>query len=152
FGSRPPGEVPELASYLGNPAIHMDLGGSAAAIDMTYLRMADVYLGDVSSQIYEFLRAPRPCVLLNPGHTDWRGDPSYGHWRFGPVVEDIHQLLPTIAAAQTGHPQFRPVQVAGFNETFEIQAEPASSRAARAIAGLLGPSPVAEPIYDAAVA
>ncbi|MFN9849483.1 MAG: glycerophosphotransferase, partial [Alphaproteobacteria bacterium] len=47
FGSRPPGEVPELASYLGNPAIHMDLGGSAAAIDMTYLRMADVYLGDV---------------------------------------------------------------------------------------------------------
>ena len=152
FGSRPPGEVPGLAAYLGNPAIHMDLGGSAAAIDMTYLRMADVYLGDVSSQIYEFLREPRPCVLLNPGHTDWRGDPSYGHWRFGLVVEDIHQLLPTIAAAQTGHPQFRPVQVAGFNETFEIQAEPASSRAARAIAGLLGPSPVAEPIYDAAVA
>jgi len=33
-----------------------------AAIDMTYTRLADVYLGDVSSQVYEFLREPRPCL------------------------------------------------------------------------------------------
>ena len=35
--------------------------GSPASTDMTYTRAADIYLGDVSSQVYEFIAEPRPC-------------------------------------------------------------------------------------------
>ena len=39
---------------------------------MAYTQRADIYLGDVSSQVYEFLLNPRPCVFLNPRRFDWR--------------------------------------------------------------------------------
>ncbi|UCH10478.1 MAG: glycerophosphotransferase, partial [Fidelibacterota bacterium] len=53
-----------LRKYRSHPHIHVDLG-SPPSIDMTYPRIADIYLGDVSSQIGEFLLKPRPCVFLN---------------------------------------------------------------------------------------
>jgi hypothetical protein len=53
----PPG--PEFAA---ERRIHID-PGSAASSDMSYTNRADIYLGDVSSQVYEFLRLPRPCLL-----------------------------------------------------------------------------------------
>jgi hypothetical protein len=138
FGSRPPSKVAELAPYLGHRGIHMDLGGTSASIDMTYARVADIYLGDVSSQVYEFIRQPRPCLFLNPGQAAWRFDKSYSHWRFGPVVDNIEDLFPTIAAARTGHAQFRQAQLSGFAETFAKTSETASQLAANAIAGMVG--------------
>ena len=137
FGSRPPSSVPELAPYLTHRGIHMDLGGTPATIDMTYARLADVYLGDVSSQVYEFIREPRPCVFLNPRQAAWGFDKSYNHWRFGPVVETLDDLFPTIAAARTGRAKFRSAQLSGFADTFATTSETASSLAASAIAGLL---------------
>lgn len=51
------------------PGILVDTGSPALA-DMSYTRAADIYLGDVSSQIYEFLRTPRPCLFLDPHGID----------------------------------------------------------------------------------
>src|SRR5205085_183045 len=61
FGSRPAEAIAALAPFREHPGIHIDLGDTTAAIDMTYTRLADVYLGDASSQVYEFLRTPKPC-------------------------------------------------------------------------------------------
>src|SRR5690606_36439804 len=38
---------------------------SQRSIDMSYTLGADIYVGDVSSQVYEFLVRPRPCLFIN---------------------------------------------------------------------------------------
>ena len=103
---------------------------------MTYVRMADVYLGDVSSQIYEFLRDPRPCVFVNGQRRDWRGDPAYRNWRYGPVVETAGEVLDAVDRSRTNHAAlYREEQARGLAETFDLTGPDTSSqRAARAIA------------------
>ncbi len=125
-----------LAEYEAVPHILIDRA-SDRSIDMTWTTLADVYLGDVSSQVYEFLRVPRPCVFLNAGGVDWRGDENYGHWRFGPVLDSTTDLVDAIDAARANHNGFVAAQVAGFAETFSMAEEPASERAARAIADFM---------------
>jgi hypothetical protein len=137
FSGADPASIPALAPYLNHPRIHIDLGGPAA-IDMTYSRCADVYLGDVSSQIYEFLRKPRPCVFLNPSQAAWAGDESFRHWRYGPVLAWPDGLIDALDAARAGHGAYLPVQAAGFAQTFDLQATPSSQRAAAAIVQRLG--------------
>ena len=136
FEGADPASLPALARFVGHPAIHMDLG-SRATIDMTYTRMADLYLGDVSSQVYEFLRERRPCVFLNAHHTPWQGDESYRHWTFGPVLDAPDGLLASLDAARDSHRDYRPAQDGGFNDTFDLTGESSSLRAARAIEHLL---------------
>jgi len=116
--------------------IHIDTG-SDRCIDMTYTTLADVYLGDVSSQVYEFLRTPRPCVFLDAHGVDWASDENYAHWRFGPVVRDPSVLLETVDHAVAGHWRYLPQQIDGFEATFAAAPEPASVRAATAIAEFL---------------
>ena len=125
-----------VAAFADHPRIHIDLGGPAA-IDMTYTRCADLYLGDVSSQIYEFLRTPRPAVFLNAHGVDWRGDESYLHWTYGPVLDSPEGLIEQVAAAFESHGDYQAVQQAGFAASFDIQPRPSSERAAEAIARLL---------------
>jgi hypothetical protein len=119
---------------------------SAALADMTYLDAADIYLGDVSSQVYEFLIRPRPCVFLDAHRVDRETDPHYAHWRFGPVVTDVaRDLGPTLADAFASHARFVAAQRAGFEATFhQDPASTAAQRGADAIAAFLrGESPVA---------
>lgn len=121
-----------VARFDGHPRIHIDLGGPAA-FDMTYTRSADLYLGDVSSQVYEFLRTPRPCLFLNPARIDWKDDESFHHWRYGPVVETAAGVCDAVAAAFAGHGDYLAAQTKGVAETFDLTDEPSSQRAARAI-------------------
>jgi hypothetical protein len=132
--------------FAGAPNIHVDLG-SDRCCDMTYTRMADVYLGDVSSQVYEFLRLPRPCLFLDAHGIDWPGDENYAHWAFGPVVHSPAGLCAAVGHARASHPDFRAVQVHGFARTFDLGAS-ASERAAAAILArvrLLAPEPEISP-------
>jgi len=137
FAGRPAREIEPLARFLGNPAIHIETGCGTAAIDMTFTRMADVYLGDVSSQVYEFIRTPRPCLFLNASGADWHGSESYRHWRFGPVLDTPDRILDEVDHARATHGAYAAEQVAGFRHTFDVSDEPASRRAAQAIARLV---------------
>nr|WP_269717064.1 glycerophosphotransferase [Caulobacter sp. NIBR2454] len=125
-----------LAKFKDHPNIRIDLGGPAT-IDMTYTTAADAYLGDVSSQIYEFVRKPRPTAFLNAHGVAWRDDPNYRHWAFGPVAERVEDLMPTIDRAFAEKARYIPEQQAGFSETFDLRPETSSLRAARAVANCL---------------
>lgn len=114
------------------PNIHIDLGSPASA-DMTYTRAADIYLGDVSSQVYEYLREPRPCVFLNSHGVDWKEDPNYAHWHFGPVVHDISELGIMLDRAMVDHEKFRLTQEQAFADTFVFTEPSTTVNAARAI-------------------
>ncbi|MET0375551.1 MAG: hypothetical protein ABW128_15015 [Rhizorhabdus sp.] len=119
------------------PNVHID-AGSDRSIDMSYTMMADIYLGDVSSQIYEFLRTPRPCLFVNGNGRAWRGDPDHAHWRFGPVMEDAALVLRAIDHAIETHADFAAEQRQGFFDTFDLNdGESHSQRAAAAIAAFL---------------
>jgi hypothetical protein len=122
--------------YLRHSNIRVDLGGTSC-IDMTYTLGADVYLGDVSSQVYEFLLEPRPCIFLNAHGARWQNDPNYLHWTCGPVLDDVAALDRTLARTAADHAVFRPVQEKLFAETFELTEVPSTRRAADAIAAFL---------------
>ena len=131
-----PGHIDER--YLRAPNIHIDLG-SRASTTMTYTDRADVYLGDVSSQVYEFLLRPRPCLFLNALGIDARNDPNYAHWRSGPVVDDLTDFGTKLEAAQADHAAiYEPIQRQLFAHSFDLTAEPSSMRAARSVAAMLG--------------
>jgi hypothetical protein len=122
------------AKYSGAPNIHIDLG-SVASTDMTYTNAADIYLGDVSSQIYEFLRFPRPALFINSHHHHYQGDPNYAHWQAGEVIGSVDDLGVALTNAQALHEAaYGAAQKALFDYTFNLTDEPSSRRAARAIA------------------
>ncbi len=122
--------------YHDAPNIHIDLGSSAST-DMTYTMAADIYLGDVSSQIYEFLHRPRPCVFLDSHHASWRGNPNYAHWSAGPVITDPANLRAAIEWAQVASARYLPTQRALFDHSFDLTQEPSAMRAARAVLDFL---------------
>ena len=138
FGDRSPASVPALAPFVDHPNIHIDLGDSPAAVDMAYTRAADVYLGDASSQVYEIVLTPRPCVFLNAQGASWQGQESYRHWRFGAVVDEIDALMPALAAAAESQATYQAAQLESRDYTFSLDPPNASFRAAEAIARLIG--------------
>lgn len=89
--------------------VHVDLG-SSRSMDMTYTRAADIYVGDVSSQVYEFAAVPRPCVFVNAHAAQWQDDPDYLMWRMGEVADSMESLLPALERAADVHARFREVQ------------------------------------------
>ncbi|MEZ5894892.1 MAG: hypothetical protein R3C40_06510 [Parvularculaceae bacterium] len=112
--------------------IHVDLN-SPNLFDMTYMNSADIYLGDISSQVIEFIARPRPCVFLNPGAIDWRGDENFSAWRLGPVLPDLSSLDDVLARAVERPDEYALAQRAHFQDTFDLTDEPSAERAARAI-------------------
>ena len=139
-----PGRIEER--YLRAPNIHIDLG-SRASSNMTYTNRADIYLGDVSSQLYEFLLNPRPCVFLDAHDTDWAEDRNYAHWRAGPVINDTALLGAALAEAiRDPGGRYAATQRQLFDESFDLNETPSSVRAARAVARVAGielPAPLA---------
>ena len=107
--------------------------GSARSIDMTYTQAADVYIGDVSSQVYEFLVRPRPCVFLNLDRVDWRGQATYAHWNMGQVIDSVDELEPALRRAPQVQPEYEGVQRQMLGYSMDAAEEPASERQARAI-------------------
>lgn len=124
------GKVPNR--FRAMPHMYIDLG-SAASVDMSYTRAADIYLGDASSQVYEFLAWPRPCIFLNPHDLPWKDDPNFAHWRAGPVVSSIDGLGDALHSARSQPDAFRPVQQELFSYSFDLTPEPSAQRAATAI-------------------
>ena len=124
------------AQFFEAPHMHVDTG-SRDSVEMTYTRQSDIYLGDASSQVYEFLIEPRPCIFLDPNKIDWKGNEEYHHWGLGKVVNDFRELEAALDAAFETHPHYRPIQLKYFADTFSMEETPAALRAARAISAYL---------------
>lgn len=133
-----PGTIP--ARYRDCPHLLIDTG-SERSVDMTYTRAADLYLGDVSSQVYEFLEQPRPCLFIDAQRTPWQGDENYTHWNAGPVIADIDRLDESLDEAFATHEDYRDWQEKMFAYTFDLTATPSSQRAADAIIGFVAGLP-----------
>ncbi|WP_207796659.1 hypothetical protein [Sphingomonas oleivorans] len=91
---------------------------SPRLLDMSYIAAADIYLGDMSSQLYEFLARPRPAVFLNTHKVSWRGDPRYAGWQLGEVVDDLADLMAAIDRAVANHPALAKEQAAAVRAAF----------------------------------
>lgn len=94
----------------------VDLGSSRSS-DMSYTLGADCYVGDVSSQVYEFLTRPRPCLFINAHKANWIGNPDYAMWTLGPVASADGDLLAAIDHAFETHSTYRGAQAARLAET-----------------------------------
>jgi len=106
-------KVPELKDILTvaarAPHVHADWS-SFAMVDGSYTAAADIYLGDTSSQVVEFLVRPRPCVFLNAQALDWRAVDDHAFWSCGEVVDTLEELMPALGRAQEIHTGFHEVQ------------------------------------------
>lgn len=125
-----PGAIPRHVRSA--PNIHIDLS-SPACTDMTYTMAADIYLGDVSSQVYEFLLQPRPCIFLNSHGVANRGDENFAHWRAGQVIGSVGQLDGALNAALADPGRMETEQRALFADHIDLDDRPSSDRAADAI-------------------
>lgn len=114
------------------PNVRIDRG-SLASIDMSYTQSADVYIGDASSQVYEFIRTPRPCIFLNLEREAWEGVERFSHWQLGQVIEQVADLGPALIRAAELQPSFEPLQRDALRHSLDPAREPASERQARAI-------------------
>ncbi len=101
--------------------------------DMSYTSGADIYLGDVSSQVYEFLATPRPCLFLNAHRVRWEGDPDYLFWTLGDVVDDLADLPGALDAAPARHSLFADAQCERLAESIGGDPAGAARRGAEAI-------------------
>lgn len=104
---------PQLRSVLdtisGLPHVHVDLD-SFAMVDGSYTGQADIYLGDTSSQVVEFLMQPRPCVFLDNYQTDWRQTNDHGFWACGEVVQRFDRIMAALIDAPSRHDRYLPIQ------------------------------------------
>ena len=116
--------------------IKIDLG-SKNCVNMEYILNADVYLGDVSSQVYEFLHKPRPCIFLNGHKANWFSDPNYQHWHCGTVLDKVSDLSEILNNLDSIHEHYRDIQIRSFSETFDLKSVPSSLRAAQSIVAFL---------------
>ena len=123
-------ENPGLASACPNIIIDRC---SVRSIDMTYVVNSDVYIGDMSSQVYEFLQRPRPCIFLNLDRIDWRGKENYLHWELGQVIETLAELGPALDRAMALQPQYEARQIEALRYSIAEFEELASERQANVI-------------------
>ena len=126
-----------IEAFAKYPNIIVDLG-SPLTTDMTYTLGADIYLGDVSSQVYEFLWKPKPCVFVGSEDTDWQASADYTHWRFGRVCHSADAVMEALAAAQHDHAQYVDIQKIGSLASVGHPDWNPVERAAKVVRSLVG--------------
>ena len=123
--------------YFESRNIHIDLG-SEASVDMTYILNSDIYLGDVSSQVFEFIIEPRPCIFLNPRKLDYQNDIAFRFWKAGQVVNGANELEEALKIITTEFEKYKEIQEQMNEENFFNESgSTASERAAKAITEFL---------------
>lgn len=125
-------DIPPL--YRTSPNILIDLD-SPNLFDMSYTMAADAYIGDVSSQVYEFLLHCGACYFLDshpaPGE-------RYEFWRNGEVLPDAASLAGRIPHWRESAVTHRAEQDRLFASTMDYQpGRTASQRGAEALVAYL---------------
>lgn len=112
-------DVPE-----GLPAnILVDLS-SERLFDMSYTRSADVYIGDVSSQVYEFLTHRGACFFLDAvGEAKQGGALPYQFWENGDVCQNVAELIALLPAWAERADHYRATQDRLFHYTMDIDPQ-----------------------------
>ena len=120
--------------YYDAPNILIDVD-SARLFDMSYTLSADAYIGDVSSQVYEFLYRPRACFFIDTHSGSEIGQaPAYDFWNNGPVVSNAKQLFPLLADFEAIAVQYSEAQQRRMAYTADqSDPRPASERGAEAL-------------------
>lgn len=117
------------------PNILIDTG-SERLVDMSYTLSADAYIGDVSSQIYEFLIRPRPVFFIDRFSQDSRSrEGRYPAWSAGDVVRSTETLAPLLPVFGKRLGLYRDRQEQIFADT--ISYDPAHSASERAVAAIM---------------
>jgi hypothetical protein len=120
--------------YYDAPNIRIDVD-SARLFDMSYTLSADAYIGDVSSQVYEFLYRPRACFFIDTHSKAAADDPAeYDFWNNGSVATSAQELVPMLAGYAAVAAQYRAAQEQRMAYTADqSDPRPASERGAQAI-------------------
>ena len=130
-------EVERLCAELAPRGdVHCDLR-SFAMVDGSYPAAADLYLGDTSSQVLEFLIRPRPCVFLNAQGVDWRGRAEYAMWACGEVVAAREDVPAALGRAAAAHGDYVAAQAATVAESMGDVSGAAPMRAAAEVLAVL---------------
>ncbi len=140
-----PSRYKPFARFLRLPHLRIDLG-SERSIDMSYTRAADLYLGDVSSQVVEFIHRPRPCLFVDAHARPWHADPNFAFWNLGPVTQSVDDLEAQVDAAFASHAGYAHTQRRYFEERFELPpGQVSAARGADAIVEFLQRQRLAAP-------
>jgi len=128
--------IPE--KYMQAKNILVDFG-SEKSIDMTYTGSADIYIGDVSSQIYEFLlEKPKPAIFIDVHKIRERKNNFFKHFELGKVVENIDNLKELLETSEVWQQEYEEKQRKAIAYTFDINPQKTSSkRVAEAILELI---------------
>lgn len=112
--------------------IHIDID-SPRLFDMSYTLGADAYIGDVSSQVYEFLVHPRPCIFIDTS----KGQQPYMFWEAGDVVHNATELVQIIPTVPNDWVKYRESQKRIFDYTISRDVRSSSSRGASALIDIM---------------
>ncbi|MCB0457873.1 MAG: hypothetical protein R2776_03545 [Flavobacteriaceae bacterium] len=130
-GSESASQIPE--KYFKANHIFIDLG-SEESVEMTYLKAASLFLGEVSSQVYEFIINPRPCIFINVQKVAFKDDANFRFWKLGQVIEEVNELNDALQNAFSGFEKYKPIHEKITAENFyQEKNTTASQRAAIAI-------------------
>ena len=106
-------EIKEKSIVEDNIVVDM---GSNHCLDGTYTSTADVYIGDISSMVTEWiLQKPRPCIFINAHNAKWENNDNYYMWRFGKVVNELKEFETAIMES-TSINQYEEIQKELKNE------------------------------------
>ena len=125
-------DVPVEALQADNVLVDID---GPRLFDMSYILAADAYIGDASSQIYEFLARPRPAFFLDPnGALRQQGEQQLPFLATGTTLGNVADLAESLADFDRAKNPNRARQAALIERTFSLEDTPPSTRAAQAIA------------------
>ncbi len=118
--------------------IRIDLG-SESSNNMAYTKAADVYLGDISSQAFEFLVAgARPCLFLDAHQLAEDRENRPLSWDLGPIIEEVKDLEQQLDQAIANHEKYyKQLQISTLQKTILSAKQSPSQIAAAAIDRLL---------------
>ncbi len=124
--------------YFESDSIIIDFG-SVNSVNMSYMLSADIYLGDLSSQVYEFLiNGRKPCIFFNAHTINWKKNEHYQMWQLGKIINDIEKLGNILESRDIWQKEFKEKQKKAMAYTFDISNEISSSkRVATAIKSLI---------------
>ena len=95
-------------------------------LEGTYIDIANIYIGDVSSMVTEWIiNKPRPCIFINAHGIDWKNKEDFYMWNYGSVITDSEQLHKAIKLTDTKIHDERDQNK--FKEKFIYQSQKSSS-------------------------